>query len=279
MRAAVGYGPTGARVDDVAVAFSPDDEAAQIISGGGDALTGDADAAGGGAGTARIFETDVPGGTTGRSAEGAEVVAKINERAGDAVVERELRDDIDGVFFAEPTEVEGHAGRGKKDAAGRALHFFPADERTGGGDLGGVGDAGRLSLVIPETNQRERRRIEHALGHEVQRVAKFQQTFHLGVDVDPVATGGGIDAADETICAKTGIFGFEGGDPGNSGALERHGLIVAGGGSVVDFALRAEGGKRELPQRQRVGRSGRSGRRGAVLLSDDGHEGGDGREI
>ena len=91
--------------------------------------------------------------------------------------------------------------------------------------------------------------------------------------------GGGIDAADETICAKTGIFGLEGGDPGNGGALERLGLIIAGGGGVVDFALRAEGGKRELPQRQRVGRSGRSGRRGAVLLSDDGHEGGDGREI
>ena len=141
LRAAVGYGPTGARVDDVAVAFSTDDEAAQIISGGGDALTGDADAAGGGAGAARIFETNVPGGTTGRSAEGAEVVAKINERAGDAVVERELRDDIDGVFFAEPTEVEGHAGSGKKDAAGSALHFFPADERTGGGDLGEGRDA------------------------------------------------------------------------------------------------------------------------------------------
>jgi len=68
-------------------------------------------------------------------------VAKINERAGDAVVERELRDDIDGVFFAEPTEVEGHAGRGKKDAAGCALNVLPADERTGGSDLGEGGDA------------------------------------------------------------------------------------------------------------------------------------------
>ena len=63
-------------------------------------------------------------------------MAKIDERGGEAVVTRDLGDDVDGPFFAEAAEIESHARLREKHVARGALDFFPTDEALRGGDLG-----------------------------------------------------------------------------------------------------------------------------------------------
>ena len=271
LAAAVGDGAARARVDDVAVANAIDDDAAQVIAGGSDALAaGERERTFECAGGGRVFESDVPRGATGRESDGAEVVAKIDERGGKAVVTRDLGDDIDGPFFAEAAKIEGHAGLGQKHVAGRALNFFPTDEALRGGELDVGGETRRRGFIIPEAQQRQRGGIEHALRHEMKAVAQGEKAFHLGVNGDGRAAGGGVDARDETVGAEAGIFRLEGGDPGDGGGFKGLGL---GGGScgVLDFATGAEGGPREHAQRYVRRRRSGGGRWGAVTGEDEGH--------